>query len=246
MSLIILPPTPVPMLKIGDFYQGGYYAGRFSNRGKTYDLVVAPKALGQFSAFFGMAYWAGGEGNPQYGIATGLENTTVYADGEHPAADLAVTKNINGFADWYIPSRNELEMLFRVFRPVPSAVSPNNLDTTGYYPNEEDYEFAGSDTSRVLPGNNWSTLGDGLPYTASQPDQTQFDLFKIGGAESFYDLTLPDPITDNVYWSSTANDSDGSTPWVFTQDFYTGRQESFNGDYIERPTRLVRRIEVVA
>ncbi|WP_317205450.1 DUF1566 domain-containing protein, partial [Janthinobacterium sp.] len=91
------------------------------------------------------------------------------------AAALALT--IEGFADWYIPSRDELELVYRHFKPA----------------DEENYADG-------LDGVNASSTPAGAAYTEAAPGQTDVETFKAGGADAMDDYwhwsstqSAPDP-----------------------------------------------------
>ena len=142
-------------------FGGGYYAGRIMVGGVEYALVVAPKTQG-------------GEANLQWKTTqTTTSGTDSRNDGWantqamiqagsaiHPAAAFCRGLNINGYDDWYLPSWDELELLYRAFKPTTAG---NN---TG----------SGANPSAIPPTGN---------YTTRNPSQTNVDVFKEGGGEDF-------------------------------------------------------------
>src|SRR6056297_2539554 len=93
-----------------------------------------------------------------------------------------------GGTEWYLPAMDELELLYRNFKP-------NNADNdTRDFPRN----FPGSNPS----GRNLSSVPEGFNYENNPriPDVTYLDLFKEGNAQSI-DL--------DRYWSTTDADEGG-------------------------------------
>ena len=127
-----------------------------------------------------------------------------------------------GGTEWYLPAMDELELLYRNFKP-------NNADNdTRDFPRN----FPGSNPS----GKNLSSVPEGFNYENSPriPDVTYLDLFKEGNAQAI-DL--------DRYWSTTDAD-EGGRAWLqyFTSSGDEGLQiANFkdNGDTSVRPVRRV-------
>lgn len=154
-----VPADPVP---VGSPFEGGYYAGRIMIDEQAYALVVAPKTQGGESDILrwkttqtttvGTDSRNDGWSNTQAMIQAG--------SALHPVAAFFSGLSINGYDDWYLPSRDELEILYRAFKPT----TQNN--STNY----------GANPSAIPPTGN---------YTTSNPSQTDIEAFKSGGGEDF-------------------------------------------------------------
>lgn len=153
--------TPPPTV-IGQEYGGGFYAGQISTTGDgvaTHYLIVSPKASGQIQG-----YWKT-TNTLTAGVFTNIDGPTntanMLAGGEnlHPLAKLANDAVIDGYDDWYIPSKNELEILFFNLKPFGFG----NVTSSGANPNA------------VPPRGN---------YTSTVPGQTSVAAFQDGGAQS--------------------------------------------------------------
>jgi hypothetical protein len=127
--------------------------------------------------------------------------------------------NYNGYSDWYLPARDELELVYRHFKPTTQG----NNDV--FRPSGTEF---GADGATY--GTNNSSDPNGSGYTTSDPSQTTVTSFQDGGA---------DYLTDNPYWSSTENNA--SRSWY--QSFYDGSQTYHDKDET-RPVRAVRRVAV--
>lgn len=153
----------------GTPFGGGYYAGaNIIVGGTSYALVVAPKAMGGEST--STIPW-GWTANPDVPGATstndGKSNTTaiVAAGGSSSSVAAGFCNNltINGYSDWHLPSKDELEICYRYLKPT----TQNNNTSSGSNPNS-------------------SPLGS--VYTSSDPLQTSLVLFQSGGDEAFKDI----------------------------------------------------------
>lgn len=148
---------------IGTPFGGGYYAGRINIGGQIYAIVVAPKALGgeapeglfwktSNTTTAGTTSTNDGWANTQAMETAGIAN--------HPAGQFCRGLSIGGYNDWYLPSRDELEILYRNFKPTTTS---NNTSS-------------GANPSSVPPTSN---------YTSVDPARTSVVLFRQGGAEAF-------------------------------------------------------------
>lgn len=146
---------------IGSTFEGGFFAGRFALDGKVYALIVSPKAQGEHDdiAYGEYGQEITGAGN----FNDGMANTIAMADAGSEMARLALNLNIDGHTDWYIPSRDELELLYRNLKPTTSS----------------NYVYR--------HGENPSSVPVGYPYTETSPAQTAVEAFQSGGAEAFED-----------------------------------------------------------
>jgi hypothetical protein len=160
---------------IGQAYGGGYYAGKISttaNGVATHYLIVAPKASGETSG----KTWG------VYGTPTGftsLINGPTNSAGEaalgasYEAATFCEGLTIGGYSDWYLPAKNELEVLYYNLKPTTDV---NNTSV-------------GSNANAVSP-EPISTN-----YTSGSPAQTSAGIgFRTGETNAF---------AVAAFWSST-------------------------------------------
>ena len=84
-------------------------------------------------------------------VINGFANTHVMNNCEHPAAQYCASLTVNGQGDFYLPSRNELELCFRTLKPT-------NLSNFTY----------SADSARgnlsLASGSNNSSIPTGAPY----------------------------------------------------------------------------------
>jgi Protein of unknown function (DUF1566) len=150
---------PAAPAAIGAPYGGGFYAGLIRIGDAVHALIVAPKARGE-----AVAAWDGAddpleiEGAGSY--FDGAANTTTMAQAGLPIAQWAQALAIGGHTDWHLPSRDELEVCYRAFKPS----THNNI------------RFSGDNPSAVPV--TW-------PYALQTPAQTCASDFQEGGAEAF-------------------------------------------------------------
>jgi len=144
---------------IGEFWQGGYYAGQISFGGNTYYLLVSPKASGQNG---GVNYKTAATSD-SLGLSTydGATNTAELDSATYPAAQWCAALTINGYSDWYLPALYELEICYYNLKPTTQS----NVTTNG--------------------SNPYSVPARGSNYTTGTPAQTSVSAFQSGGSEAF-------------------------------------------------------------
>lgn len=145
-------------LAIGAAIAGGFYAGSIRVGDQVYGLIVAPKSEGDHDDIAWNKSLKKVEGAQFY--FDGRANTQAMAEAGSKAAQWALGLKINGHDDWYIPSRDELELVYRNLKPGK----------------EENYTYR--------HGENPSSVPVGYPYTEDAPGQTEVEAFRSGGAEA--------------------------------------------------------------
>lgn len=188
MTLIIVPPfQPVETIElptIGTAFGGGFYAGRFALSAKQYALVMAPVA-GRSS---GMFFSSNIPVTALTSVDDGWTNTAAFSGPQFTVNAWTRALRVSGFDDWYTPSRNELEMLYRAFKPTTAA-----NDTSASTDSNRDIGIAQQN------GRNTSTLEVGTAYVAGDPTQTGIEGFRSGEAQALDATTYP-----VAHWTSTA------------------------------------------
>ncbi len=143
---------------IGAALAGGFYYGMINVGAETFALIVSPKLVGEY-----VGPWNGSNasvaGAEHY--ADGYANTTALVEAGSEMAQWARSLNIDGYNDWYIPARDELELLYRHLKPTDDDNSESFRD-----------------------GDNPSSVPVGYPYTETSPGQTTVDAFKQGGEQA--------------------------------------------------------------
>lgn len=142
----------------GDMVDGGYFAGTFALNNEKYGLVVSPKDQGEFKDLRWESYRLDAH---SLSYADGLGNTIAMADAGNATAKKILQIQINEFNDWYIPSRDELEIIYRNLKPTTDV----NL-------------------SSFRDGENPSSIPPGYPYTPFLPAQTRANAFQTGGEQA--------------------------------------------------------------
>jgi hypothetical protein len=147
----------IPIL--GTAMGGGFYAGRTQIGDQVFALIVAPKALGEL-----VGAWNDSLKSVAGAISycDGLENTIAMVEAGSAIAQAARALVIDGAQDWYIPSQDELEVIYRNLKPT--------TETNSCY---------------ARSGINLSAVPPTRPYTPDLPMQTLAETFQVGGAEAF-------------------------------------------------------------
>lgn len=144
-------------LRPGTEMEGGYFAGVVIVDGKQYGVVVAPKAEGEFVGPWG----ARGKRIGATHLSDGVANTQAMAESGSEIAKKALALTINGHADWYVPARDELELIYRHLKP----------GTSGNFCSFRD-------------GENPNSVPPGQQYTDDSPGQTAAEAFRDDGQQA--------------------------------------------------------------
>jgi hypothetical protein len=150
--------------EIGDFYQGGYFAGYISQTANgiaTHGLIVAPKASGYNGLSTLQWKTSNTATSGTQSTYDGAANTANMTNTSHPAANYCAGLSIGGYSDWYLPARYEFGIAYYNLKPTTDS------NTT-----------ADGDNAYAVPPR-------GSDYTAGDPAQTSVAAFQSGGAEAF-------------------------------------------------------------
>jgi len=130
---IVLPTT------IGDEFQGGYYMGQLGG----YYLICAPIA-GQYD---GTLQWKTTDTTTANTDSTtdGHANTAamvVAGIAAHPAGRFCVDLTIDGYSDWYLPSKDELNLLYTNHAALEAAGAGSFINNYYWSSSEANAQFA--------------------------------------------------------------------------------------------------------
>lgn len=146
----------------GTPFAGGYLVGIVDHAHQRYALIVSP-IEGELEGCWHEQYRTDVPG--AISCFDGHLNTIAMAEGGSNLAKAALALDINGFRDWYLPARDELELLYRHLKPT------------------EDHN-----TCSFRDGDNPSSVPAGYPYTEEAPAQTSALDFQQGGAQALQDV----------------------------------------------------------
>ena len=153
-------PTATNSPAIGQPFEGGFYAGSFQLAGILYAIVVAPKAEGEHEDAPWIRNYAAVPGARSYD--DGLANTDAMVAASSLLAKWARDLRINDRDDWYLPSQDELEILYRNLKPGTEQ-----------------------NTCYARSGINLSVIPPTRPYIPEFPLQTSALAFQAGGEQAF-------------------------------------------------------------
>jgi len=142
---------------VGTAMLGGFFAGLVNINGQTKGIIVAPKAAGEYKG-----KWAESDDLIEGAACPvdGQQNTLDMIAAETTLGNWVRSLDIGGFTDWHIPSRDQLEIIYRAFKPT----------------SDENWAYSGVNISSVPPHNL---------YTADNPKQCELEAFRAGGTEAF-------------------------------------------------------------
>lgn len=212
--------------EIGQAFGGGFYAGNIIQGGVEYYLIVAPKASGESSSRIQFKTSQTSSGAATQTLNNGPAATAAMANSTHPAANFCAGLTIGGFSDWYLPARDELEVIYRNLKPTANNnATADREKSTITYPE-------GDDVSSDTMGRNRNSSPARSGYSSSNPSRTSVSAFIDGGTEAF---------GTGRYWSST--ELNNSRAWV--QDFFNGNQIAVTKNNTPgEEVRAVRRVAV--
>jgi len=151
-----------PPAALGQSFEGGFYIGTTGTETNTnsYYLIMGPSSLDascQWKTFENSSF--------SRCCQDGRSNTYLRLnDTNHPAGRFTATRSLEGFSDWYMPARNELNTIYLNRNDLPSGQAP----TGRYWSSTESdaiaaYPFATAcrqTLSTGLFGNGYKTFSE--------------------------------------------------------------------------------------
>lgn len=145
---------------IGSSFEGGFFAGQININGEQFGLIVSPKADGDHDDIEWNASSSMVEGAKSFN--DGAANTEAMAAAGSELAKWARGLEIGGFNDWYVPSQDELEVIYRNLKPT-------------------------SETNSLYARSGINVSTGTYPYTREVPPQTPAENFRSGGDHALND-----------------------------------------------------------
>jgi hypothetical protein len=178
-----------------------------------YRIIVSPKEMGEQNGTvltrMGFNFPIGCQTLNEGWFST---NAMYYAGDQfkYPAAHWARTLIINNYDDWYIPSRDELELCWRYLKPTKNK----NISYEKKYLSTYNYSVNGAYTDNSTKhGVNLNSFPIGNGNSSVFPKQTNVAAFKLNGTEQFECKT-------KWYWTS----SESMPQYAWIQSFNNGDQ----------------------
>ncbi len=178
---------------IGQSFGGGFYAGKIAVGGggvATHYLIVAPKSTGEI---LDTAWGPTGVTTGIVSVIDGPANSAALAalGVGYAAATFCEGLSIGGYTDWYLPAKNEVEVLYYFLKP------GTTLNNTSY----------GSNANAVSP-QPISTN-----YTTGNPAQTPVGIGFRSGETNCFEI--------GTYWSSTEENANNAFGQGFNNGIQT-------------------------
>ena len=205
------------LTRIGQKFNGVYLAGINRIGNCAYLILVAPKSTEcsiQFKTH------CSSTPNTQL-VNDGWSNTDAMNGVDHPAAQYCRNLTVDRHTDLYLPSRDELELCYRVFKPIDWSNTTSGVGTLSF-------------DLRLATGTNLNAIPTGSAYTKTDPARTVVTSFQTGSVEAFD--------TSSYYWTST--ESSSYTIHSLIQTFSNGYQRWNSKTYVRR-VRGVRRVPIL-
>jgi hypothetical protein len=183
-------------LTIGQALGGGFYAGQISTTGNsvaTHYLIASPKSSGESTA---MTWNTGGGAGGVGSDIDGPANSAALNSSTYPAAQFCEGLSIGGFSDWYLPAKNELEVVYYNLKPsantnnTGSGINPNAVParastyTSGTPAVTSATLFLSGQAQEYNEVNYWTSQGD-----PSIGNRAQVQSFYRGAQGSIYKAT---------------------------------------------------------
>jgi hypothetical protein len=210
--------TPqAPPTVIGQAYGGGYYGGKINVSGTQYYLLVADKTVGEA---YQKTWGVYGTSTSANSIIDGPTNSATLAalGSAYEAATFCETLNTGGYTDWYLPAKDEIQVLYYFLKP-------------------------GTDDNDTAFGSNAYAVSPqpvSTNYTAGSPAQTSATSFRTGASSQEFAVS---PGTGK-YWTSTQY-SGFTSQLVWCQRSTTGGQPAqTKNSFSDMYTRAIRRVAV--
>ena len=184
--------------RVGQRFRGGSFAGVIREGNVCYALIVAPECTETTGIPFKTSDTATTE---TQSVNNGQTNTSSMNDATHPVAQYCLALTEGGYTDWYLPSRDELELCYRYLKPTTDNNATGLITSTAGNLNKNH-------------GKNPNSVPVGDLYKSANPSQTAVIAFRTGEVEAFN--------TDRYYWTST--EYSASTFRVLVQCFISGYQ----------------------
>ena len=201
--------------RVGQRFGGGAFAGVIRLVDECYALIVSPGC--SETTYIPLKTTDTATPNTQ-SVNNGVLNTRMMNDSTHPAAQYCCTLTEGGYTDWYLPSRDELELCYRYLKPTTE---------TNYTSSHSGIEGNQNPQS----GANPNSVPIGAVYTPTNPAQTAVIAFHTIGVEAF---------NADWYWASTEYSVHPAYALIqyFTNGFQGGNDKPNTGHRV----RAVRRV----
>ena len=190
--------------RIGQDITGGTFTGFNRVRDRVYAIVASPASAETQRMLKTSLNVTIGTSS----ICDGYSNTTAMAGYEHPAAQYCRDLKVNGCNDWYLPSANELELIYRYLKPTRNRNRLNRLPGPVW-------------AYKRLVKTNATSIPTLSKYTNTTPSQTIVIAHINNDAD-----TSEDTDTNWHYWTSTEYLSNHDDSTSVFQRFDQGTQSS--------------------
>lgn len=200
-----LTALPLPGAFVAE--KGGFFVGVVIVDDKHRAVYLAPKAT-EFKGPWAPKYESIPAAHPSFG----LSNTMAMAAADSEIAKKVLALDVNGHKDWYIPARDELELVYRFLKP-------GDAENACWF----------------RDGENANSVPAGQKYTESFPAQTTVDAFRTGAAEAMEEGWYWSSTQYSAYGAFVQDFSDGYQ-FNLSKDGYW-RVRAVRSEVIDSPIR---------
>ncbi|WP_157825310.1 hypothetical protein [Pseudomonas fluvialis] len=158
VSILATPPVAPPTV-VGTAYGGGFYAGDLTYGGTTWALIIADVSAELINTLGCRWKTSTTTTSGADSLTDGLANTLAMTTDVHPASAHCQAYAVGAIDDWYLPSINELGVIYTNLRPAGASTpalfktgGAQALDAQNYYRTSTQFNATYAYSRRMVDG----------------------------------------------------------------------------------------------